>query len=214
SGGDGEGGGGMSMRGSPPVEKPLALFSGIVEVKPDGTAEVHFDLPDFNGTLRLMAVAWSAGKVGSTGSDVLVRDALALTVTAPRFLNLGDEASIAIDVHNIEGPETAYQLTAEQENPQGLATSLAQRSPHLALNQRTSERVAIKPAALGRHVYNVRVTGPDGIEVRRRVALEVMPPANDIRRTTVASLAANGGRLSLSPDVLADLIPSSTRIAL
>jgi uncharacterized protein YfaS (alpha-2-macroglobulin family) len=60
----------------------------------------------------------------------------------------------------------------------------------------------------------VRVNGPDGIEVRRRVALEVMPPANDIRRTTVASLAAKGGRLSLSPDLLADLIPSSARIAL
>ena len=214
SGGDGEGGGGMSMRGSPPVEKPLALFSGIVEVKADGTAEAKFDLPDFNGTVRLMAVAWSAGKVGSTGSDVLVRDALALTVTAPRFLSLGDEASIAIDVHNIEGPDTGYQVTAEQENPQGLATSLAQRNPRLAPNQRSAERIAIKPASLGRHVYNVRVSGPDGIEVRRRVALEVMPPANDIRRTVVASLAAKGGRLSLSSDLLADLIPSSARLAL
>ena len=214
SGGDGEGGGGMAMRGSPPVEKPLALFSGIVEVKADGTAEVKFDMPDFNGTVRLMAVAWSASKLGSAGSDVLVRDALALTVTAPRFLSLGDEASLAIDVHNIEGPDAGYQLTAEQENPQGLATSLAQRNPRLAANQRRTERVAIKPASLGRHVYDVRVNGPDGIEVRRRVALEVMPPANDIRRTTVASLAAKGGRLSLSPDLLADLIPSSARIAL
>ena len=214
SGGDGEGGGGMSMRGSPPVEKPLALFSGIVEVKADGTAEAKFDMPDFNGTVRLMAVAWSAGKLGSAGSDVLVRDALALTVTAPRFLSLGDEASIAIDVHNIEGPDAAYQLAAEQENPQGLATSLTQRNPTLAPNQRRAERIAIKPASLGRHVYNVRVNGPDGIEVRRRVALEVMPPANDIRRTHVANLSAKGGRLSLSQDLLTDLIPSSTRIAL
>ncbi|MFN3744138.1 MAG: alpha-2-macroglobulin family protein [Hyphomicrobiaceae bacterium] len=213
SGGD-EDGGGMSMRGSPPVEKPLALFSGIVEVKADGTADVKFDLPDFNGTVRLMAVAWSAGKVGSAGSDVLVRDVLALTATAPRFLSLGDEASIAIDVHNIEGPDAAYVIGAEQENPQGLVISLAQRSPRLAPNQRRSERVAIRPASLGRHVYSVRVSGPDGIEVRRRVALEVMPPANDIRRTVVASLAAKGGRLNLSPDLLADLIPSTARIAL
>ena len=214
SGGDGEGGGGLSSKGSPPVEKPLALFSGIVEVKPDGTAEASFDIPDFNGTVRLMAVAWSAGKVGSTGSDVIVRDALALTVTAPRFLSLGDEASVALSVHNIEGPDTTYQIGIEQENPQGLAVSLAQRSPRLAANQHRNERVAIKPADLGRHVYSVRVTGPDGIEVRRRVALEVLPPANDIRRTTTARLAAKGGRLSLSPDVLADLIPSSARIAL
>ena len=214
SGGDGEGGGGLSAKGSPPVEKPLSLFSGIVTVKPDGTAEVRFDIPDFNGTVRLMAVAWSAGKVGSAGSDVVVRDALALSVTAPRFLSLGDEASLAVDVHNIEGPDAAYAVGIEQENPQGLAVSLAQRNPRLAPNQRRSERVAIKPAALGRHVYNVRVAGPDGIEVRRRVAIEVMPPANDIRRATTARIAAKGGRLSLSPDVLADLIPSSARIAL
>jgi uncharacterized protein YfaS (alpha-2-macroglobulin family) len=214
SGGDGEGGGGLSAKGSPPVEKPLSLFSGIVTVKPDGTAEVRFDIPDFNGTVRLMAVAWSAGKVGSAGSDVVVRDALALSVTAPRFLSLGDEASLAVDVHNIEGPDTAYAVGIEQENLQGLAVSLAQRNPRLAPNQRRSERVAIKPAALGRHVYNVRVGGPDGIEVRRRVAIEVMPPANDIRRATMARIAAKGGRLSLSPDVLADLIPSSARIAL
>jgi uncharacterized protein YfaS (alpha-2-macroglobulin family) len=214
SGGDGEGGGGMSAKGSPPVEKPLALFSGIVNVKPDGTAEVRFDVPDFNGTVRLMAVAWSAGKVGSAGSDVIVRDALALTVTAPRFLSLGDEASLAIDVHNIEGPDSAYAVAVEQENPQGLAVSLAQRNPRLTANQRRSERVAIKPAALGRHVYNVRVAGPGGIEVRRRVAVDVMPPANDIRRATTGKIAAKGGRLILSSDVLADLIPSSARIAL
>ncbi len=214
SGGDGEGMGGLSAKGSPPVEKPLALFSGIVEVKPDGTAETSFDIPDFNGTVRLMAVAWSAGKVGSAGSDVVVRDALALTVTAPRFLSLGDEANLAIDLHNIEAPDAAFALSIEQENPQGLAVSLAQRNPRLAPNQRRSERVAIKPAGLGRHVYNVRATGPDGVEVRRRVALQVMPPANDIRRTTSARIAAKGGRLTLSPDVLADLIPTSARIAL
>ena len=50
SGGDGSGD--MSTQGSPPVEKPLALFSGIVKVGADGTARVDLDLPDFNGTVR------------------------------------------------------------------------------------------------------------------------------------------------------------------
>ena len=55
----------MAMQGSPPVEATLALFSGIVKVGADGTAKVEFQLPDFNGTVRLTAVAWSADKVGS-----------------------------------------------------------------------------------------------------------------------------------------------------
>ena len=42
------------MQGSPPVEATLALFSGIVKVGADGTAKVEFQLPDFNGTVRLI----------------------------------------------------------------------------------------------------------------------------------------------------------------
>src|SRR5690606_5686134 len=38
SGGDGA----MEVRGSPPVEETLALFSGIVRVGPDGTARTEF----------------------------------------------------------------------------------------------------------------------------------------------------------------------------
>ena len=51
SGGDGTAGG-MAVQGSPPVEATLALFSGIVKVAADGTAQVEFQMPDFNGTVR------------------------------------------------------------------------------------------------------------------------------------------------------------------
>src|SRR5262249_10196093 len=54
SGGDA----GAALQGSPPTQKPLALYSGIVTVAADGTAEVNFDIPDFAGTARVMAVAW------------------------------------------------------------------------------------------------------------------------------------------------------------
>ena len=67
-------------------------------------------LPDFNGTVRVMAVAWSADKLGHGQKDVIVRDAVALTASAPRFLTLGDEARLDIAVHNVEGPQAAYKL--------------------------------------------------------------------------------------------------------
>ncbi len=43
----------------------VALYSGIVRLDGDGAATVHFDIPDFQGQLRLMAVAFSAKKLGS-----------------------------------------------------------------------------------------------------------------------------------------------------
>src|SRR6202789_3912733 len=54
TGGDSAG----ELQGSPPTQKPLALYSGIVTVAADGTAEISFDIPEFAGTARVMAVAW------------------------------------------------------------------------------------------------------------------------------------------------------------
>ncbi len=72
TGGDGAA---ASLGATPPTQPPLALFSGVVSVKPDGTAEVSFDIPAFAGTVRVMAVAWSKDKVGHASGDVIVRDA-------------------------------------------------------------------------------------------------------------------------------------------
>ena len=100
----------MGLQGSPPVEATVAEFSGIVTIGADGTAKVDFDIPDFNGTVRVMAVAWSADKLGHGQADVIVRDAVALTASGPRFLTLGDEARLDIAVHNVEGPQGAYKV--------------------------------------------------------------------------------------------------------
>lgn len=212
----GDDGGASGMKGSPPVEKPLALFSGIVKVGTDGKALVNFELPDFNGTIRLMAVAWSASKVGSGQADVIVRDRLALTVSAPRFLTLGDTSRLAVDVHNVDGPAAGYRIAIEREGAEngGSPQSMGGQELALKVNERRQVPVALKPAALGRHVYSVRVTGPDAIEVKRSVALEVMPPAADIKRSTVTSLASRTGRIEISKDILADLIPGTARLTL
>ena len=88
SGGDA---GGADLSGSPPTQAPLALYSGIVTVGRDGTAQVEFDIPAFAGSVRVMAVAWSKDKVGKASGDVVVRDPVVLTATLPRFLRTGDK---------------------------------------------------------------------------------------------------------------------------
>ena len=72
---------GAELQGSPPTQKPLALYSGIVTVAADGTAEISFDIPEFAGTARVMAVAWTATKLGRATTDVTVRDPVVLTAT-------------------------------------------------------------------------------------------------------------------------------------
>lgn len=210
----GDGSGGMSADGSPPVEAPLSLFSGIVKVGPDGTAKVTFDLPDFNGQVRLMAVAWSKAKVGSAKADVIVRDKLALTVSGPRFLTLGDTARLEVDVHNIEAPAATYYAHVTPETEVSAFGKTLVIDMALKPTERRREAVPLKPDRLGPIAYDIIVTGPDGLKVRRRIAIDVKPPAAGIRRTTVSSLAANGGKLTLSKDLFHDLIPSSAKLSL
>jgi alpha-2-macroglobulin len=204
SGGDG---GIADYSGSPPVDETVALYSGIVKVDADGTAKVDFELPEFNGTVRVMAVAWSAGKLGHASQDVIVRDKVALTASGPRFLTLGDEARLDIAVHNVEGPAAPYEVAVTTED-----ASVHSATLDLKTGERRAEQIAIKPETVGEIVYSVHVTGPDGIDVERHLSFDVKPPAGDIKRTTVASLKPGGGSITLSSDLVHDLIPQMTRV--
>src|SRR6476620_5493367 len=92
---------GAELQGSPPTQKPLALYSGIVTVGADGTAEISFDVPEFAGTVRVMAVAWTATKLGRATTDVTVRDPVVLTATLPRFLLNSDHGTMSMDIDNV-----------------------------------------------------------------------------------------------------------------
>ena len=231
SGGDADDG--LQSQGAPPVEATVAEFSGIVEVGPDGKVTVGFDLPEFNGTVRLMAVAWSQTKVGHASGDVIVRDPVALTLAAPRFLTLGDEVELGFDLHNVEGPKGSYKLSVMHGGPPNTTlesvgsqaapnttlgsvgekqTTIASRDVALDAGQRVREIVKLKADTLGLQAYRVLVEGPEGIAVGRDLKIDIKAPAGDIRRTTVATLKA-GGSVELSADLVADLIPERTELS-
>ncbi|MFX7739634.1 hypothetical protein ABTJ99_19535, partial [Acinetobacter baumannii] len=83
----------------------------------------------------------------------------------------------------------------------------------LANGERKSVKQALKPVDVGTFVATINVTGPNGIDVKRQLTFNVMPPAGDIRRTTVSQIAA-GGKLTLTADIAADMIASRTKINL
>ena len=113
AGGDTGGG----LEGNLPTQEPLALFSGVVRLDDEGKAAVSFDLPAFNGSVRLTAVAWSKDKVGSAEADVTVRDAVVVAATLPRFLDVGDRSEMHVEIDNVEGDAGDYQLDLDIHGP-------------------------------------------------------------------------------------------------
>lgn len=216
SGGDGSGAG---MQGNPPVEETLSLFSGIVKTDASGKASVTFDLPDFNGTARIMVVAWSDTKLGHAAGDVIIRDPVAVTASAPRFLTLGDKARLQLDLHNVEGPEADYTVAVTRtfqagDQPVGDPREVFAASPRLATGERKSLSFDLAPTRIGQVAYDVRITGPDGIDVQRDLLFDVKPPARDVRRVFVSKLGADGGKLAVSNDLLTHMVPGLSKVAL
>ncbi len=208
SGGDS----GAELSGSPPTQAPLALYSDIVRVGPDGTAQVNFDVPAFAGTVRVMAVAWSKDKVGKASGDVVVRDPVVLTATLPRFLRTGDRGAVQLELDNVEGAAGDYAVAVSSEG----TVKLDGDRPFtlkLAAGQRDRGAVPVSAAGSGPGAVKVRVNGPNGFALERTYALDVRPANQILTRRTVRALAP-GETLTLSKDMFADFVPGTGRAGL
>jgi len=199
------------LQGNPPTQPPLALYSGIVTVGADGTAEVEFPIPAFTGTVKVMAVAWSKDKVGHGSGDVIVRDPVVVTATLPRFLLTGDKSTLRLDLDNVEGETGTYQVAVSTAGP--LSVEGADRSIKLAAKKRGAVILPISALGVGEGSVDVAVTGPGDFSVARRYALTVNPATQILSRRTVESLEP-GKSITISNDVFADLVPGTGSVAL
>ncbi|MBU0969304.1 MAG: alpha-2-macroglobulin family protein, partial [Proteobacteria bacterium] len=79
----------------------VALHRQAVRADAQGTAAFFLDIPDFNGSLRLMAIAHTDHAFGSADQELVVASPLVTQLTMPRFLSMGDTSQVALDVHNL-----------------------------------------------------------------------------------------------------------------
>ena len=110
TGGDADAGGGRVQ-----MVKPVALWSGLVSVGPDGRAEIPLEVPGYRGELRVMAITAGPARIGSADATVTVRDPLVLQTTLPRFLTEGDVAKVPVFVSNMTGEAGDISVSLEVE---------------------------------------------------------------------------------------------------
>ena len=206
----GDGGAGI-MQGSPPTQLPLALYSGIVTIGPEGTAEVEFPIPAFTGTVRVMAAAWSKDKVGHASGDVIVRDPVVLTATLPRFLLTGDRSTLRLDLDNVEGASGNYQIAVSSGGP--LSVEDGDKTVTLDAKKRAGLSLPVSALGVGSGTVTVAVNGPEGFTLERQYRLTVRPSTQILARRTVSPLEP-GASITMSNDVFSDLVPGTGKLAL
>ncbi|UWQ58183.1 alpha-2-macroglobulin family protein [Leisingera caerulea] len=206
SGGDADSG--MKMQSPPPTQDLVALFSGPLKVDANGEAEFPMTLPAFNGTVRLMAVAWSGKAVGQAEADMLVRDPVVVTAALPRFLAPGDQSRARIEIVHADGPAGEMKLTATTAG--GLTLGSLPAAVTLTEQAKTVLELPVTAETVGDHELTLTLTTPDGQALRQDLRLPVRandPVTSETRRFTLAG----GDTFLFSQDVFAGLRPGTAR---
>ncbi len=191
--------------------KTVALFSGLVKLGSDGKAVIPLDLPDFNGGLRLMAVAFGTSGIGHADLLMPVRDPVVGEISLPRFLAPGDQARMTLLVNNVEGAAGAYHVH--------IAASGALTAPpvdeDMTLAQ-AAQKIATYPIAGGDPgIGNVKLTltGPDKLSIEHEWPIEIRPPHFPLTLGTVA-MQQPGESFTLDPSLLKAFVPGTAKVTI
>jgi hypothetical protein len=201
------------LRGAPQSNvKVVSLFSGIIKAGPDGTATVPLEIPDFNGRLRLMAVAWTKDKTGSASRDLRVNDPVVISPSLPRYLANGDRSNVQLLLENIDGPAGEYRiawtaqgavLLADKESAPAVAT--------LQPGKRQGLNFPVEAAGIGSGSLHLSVNGPEGYSYQGDFALNVRGKYLPTLTRTYSKLDP-GAVLTLNKETLNGLFAETAKV--
>ncbi len=176
-------------RSLPKKVRLVDLFSGPVALDANGEAEISLPVPDFNGTLRLMAVAAAGERFGMQEAEVVVAAPLVVELATPRFLSVGDSALLALDVHNLAGADQAVRIRVA--NDEGLIVKNGEQKLTLKNGQKRILRIPLEAGtAMGLTEVKVRIESPL-MKLDRSFPLQVQAPTP--RQSVVRRYMLNPG---------------------
>ncbi|MCP3954346.1 MAG: alpha-2-macroglobulin family protein [Desulfobacterales bacterium] len=168
--------------------KSVALWSGLVEFDARGKASVTLDVPDFDGQLRVMAVAFGDNQFNSTEKNVVVRDDLVMKPSLPRFLATGDSFSLPVKLFNDIGED-------------GDITVKVQSSSHVKVLGPSQKQLSIRQGSEADTQFSFRVEQQVGL-AEFVLTAEGLGAVN--RKIIQVPVRAPGNYVSLSNSGLVD----------
>jgi uncharacterized protein YfaS (alpha-2-macroglobulin family) len=200
--------GGDGLADDVPVQlvKPVALWSGLVKLE-DGKAKVSFEVPQYRGELRVMAVSFDKRRTGAASAQVQVRDPLVLQATLPRFLTEGDDVTIPVSVTNMSGKSQKIKVqlsttgVAAGDTPAGDVVRIEGKTEQLVpLEPGKSETVlfrAVATAVVGAASFSVKAEA-DGIVSHEDLEVPIFSAAP--RTRMMKRLVVADGDVDLLPE--------------
>ncbi|MEW6994853.1 MG2 domain-containing protein [Colwelliaceae bacterium MEBiC 14330] len=189
----------------------LSLFSGLVTVDSTGYASASFDIPDFNGRVRLMAVAFTDDKYGFGESEMTIAAPIVTQIAMPRFLATNDQSTFALDLHNSTEQTQTLSVALSATTPVSIQKTGADSKQEITLapQQKTT---LVYPVAVankeGRAKVSLSVQGVNDYPIDRDWHINVRSPYPALIEYKKTTLTKDQS-FSFSPTQYDHLIPES-----
>lgn len=184
--------------------KPLSLVRADLPVR-RGRAVAVFDIPEFAGQVRIMAVARTKEASGSSETRAFVRRTVGVQPDMARFLAPGDESDLTISLFNRSGRSEKVALSVRSAGPIEI---LSVPKP-VELPAKSSKTVVVPVRAL-ESIGNAEVrieTEAAGERFSQAIELPVRPAAAwETSCTPVVVPARRSVRLEPVRDVLSETV--------
>ncbi|MDW8419182.1 MAG: MG2 domain-containing protein [Chitinophagales bacterium] len=169
--------------------KLVSYWSGVSEINASGEAGFEFDIPQFSGELRLMAVAYKDNSFGSDEERMRVSDPVVVSTALPRFISPGDTVRLFITATNTTKSNTQAKIQISASPEIRVVGSGAQSVSLPAGNEARSEFLLVAQPAPGRAKVTVRLNA--GSEsYTDETDITIRPAASLVKLTEAGSIEA------------------------
>ncbi|MFI5237647.1 MAG: alpha-2-macroglobulin, partial [Ignavibacteriales bacterium] len=142
--------------------KLLSYWSGIKKTNSDGVVTISLNIPQFNGDVRLMAVAYTGSRFGSAESHIKVADDLILEPQVPRFLAVNDSLVTPVSITNTTDKAAVVEVSLKVEGP-------------LKITSSSKKSLTIKPNSTGSITFGIFAQSQTGAG---KIIFEISGPVN------------------------------------
>jgi len=191
--------------------KIVSIYSGIVPIDKNGKGTLKLDIPEYNGTLRLMAVALDENKLGSQESSLLVRDPVVIEGVMPRFLRMGDQSTLTLTFINVKAEPGEYKVQLKSEGSV-TASDKNEFTIELGKEAEASLSIPVSANALGDGKIEAILTG-NNLSLSQTIEISVIPKSGNSNQSFNKFLKANESS-EINSDILKDYIPGTEAITL
>ncbi len=190
--------------------KLVSLSKKLVQTDESGNATIKFKAPDFNGKLKLTAIAFTDDSFGSGESETIVASPIVAEISTPKFLSDNDAAMIALDIQNLSGSQQEIEFELTTEAPLKISSySIVENISDKSKKSYFFEISAGASYGIGK--IKLKLSTADKIQLEREWELAIRPAYPSEMRTFMTKIAGDG-KFTLKQEWVDGLNPESTTI--